>query len=396
MATPLVYPSGASLGCPNTYTAEVQWRGGGRVFVPASDLSDFVASIEWDRRLCETSQAKMVLNRVRASAECCAAFAQVEPAVHELMIYRDTEPVWLGPISGVEQKADTITVEARDISGWLGKIVNTVPVPQGIPTNSDLVDIAGNLIQGNLLDPLSCPSSTIPLDFINMLAYLDATPCGVLWNSGIRTAWTSYVLEIINNLSDKGFEWGVNLRSMYMRPGAGATPDITRPWTWPQARLQSDDLGGDITVTRSWDAGATRAFATSQQNQYAGRTVTVGATCTPYGRLDILARESLPGDQTPAEETATLLDTARELWRGRYPLPVSFRVNDGAKLSPTAPITVPQLIPGNRIDVTFADYCRPVNQGMRLVLVSGKWDQSGESIGVSLAPLLTTPTALTA
>lgn len=385
-----VPPEGTALGCPNTYSVAINYRGGTQQFIAPADIQDLIVNLSWERRLNETSSAKVTLTRVSARNDCCVDLGDITPMVHEITIYRDDQSVWVGPITTVTQTPAAFVIEAKDVSCWLSRLVNTMPVPYNIgPAPWDIVDVAESVIEANLLhSPYSCIENGV--DYPNMLWDLRAYSCGVTWNSAARNSWYVYVMDIVHNLAEKGFEWTVAQRSMIMRRGATIYPDPYDYWTWSQATLQTDDLGGDVTVTRSWSSGMTRAFASSQTNQYSGRMVTVGVNCSPYGRLDTLKSLNIPTEEenTP-DETKELTNTAVAMWQGAYPLPVSFKVNDNAKLSYDAPITVERLIPGHRIDVMFDDYCQPVIQGMRLILVSATWDQSGEKIGVSLVPLLT-------
>lgn len=378
------------LGCPSRYDAAIQWRGGGADFILAVDIANYIESLDWDRRLEATSQAKMTINLTQASEDCCLLLGRVEPALHELIIYRDGKPVWLGPVTYVEQQGASITIEAQDMSMWLRRLVNTVDCPWQMGTTGpwDICKVAESVIRGNMLNqPLSCPA-----DYANMLNYMLVTPAGINWSSKIRTQWYSRVLDILENLADKGFDWMVVLRSLIIRPSAPEAPVPGWPWSYPQAMLQADDLGGDVSVVRNIDLLATRMFATDQDNQYQGVTQSVGINCTPYGRLDERVFENIdPGDQKTDKEKQILLDRATEEFRGRYPSQAVFKVGDNARLSPTAPITIEQLIPGARVDVIFNDYCRPIYQGFRISYVNCTWDRDGENLRLSLVPLKFTP-----
>jgi hypothetical protein len=50
---------------------------------------------------------------------------QIEPYAHELSLYRDSELVWQGPVTRTVENRTTFTVEAKDVTEWLARCVNT-------------------------------------------------------------------------------------------------------------------------------------------------------------------------------------------------------------------------------------------------------------------------------
>ncbi len=448
----------AQLGCAETYSAALHWRGGARVYLPSNLLGESLAKVDWDRRLEETATAQVLLAKTSLADECCGLLGQIHPWCHELTVYRDTELIWQGPIVTVTEDADTITLSALDITAWLGRLVNTQPTIY--KTATDLTTIAKDVITKNLIDAaLATPAP----DWPGMLPYLLATASGTKIKLNRRGVWSDTVLNIVNKMADKGFEWTTVGRRMVMRPPAPLTSGA-------RARLTPDDLPGGIKVVRDGMDAATRVFATSQTDTEDGTTVTVAAPAATAicGRLDQIVRDSPRVDvETEAETTARrdaiktirdnkitaerndanadlnvilegpntvaerkqaearrkLRDTridqfnkdyeaqlkssdaaivlqerleviqvlgteARAALKGRWPTPIGITVQDGAQLSPSAPLTLTELVPGERVDVVTVGYCMAVSQPMRLSKVTGTWDNDrGEAIGISLVPL---------
>lgn len=91
--------------------------------------------------------------------------------------------------------------------------------------------------------------------------------------------------------------------------------------------------------------------------------------------------------QEAAEVKKILTGLAKQTLAGRWPPPTSITVQQNARLSSEAPITVDELVAGERIDVAAVGFCSPITQAMKLTAVRGTWNQSGEEIGVSLTPL---------
>lgn len=361
------------LGCAGEYRAEVHWRGGGRLF--AAHDPKMVTAASWERLLSDTSTSQVVLAKSGADASCCARLGQIEPWCHELTMYRDEELVWQGPITKVTESRAGIVVDACDITGWLARLVNrfALAYKQG---SMDATAIALDIITKALNDKVM----SVPVDYAGILAYVVRQDCGSKpgFNKG---PWIAYVLDILIELAKYGFTWTTVGRSLLLR-------DRLTDKALPQAQLTGEHLLGDVQVVRAGESAATTCFATTQTDDPAagpGLTVWTGKTGTPYGRLDTLLHMQ---DEQATE--ADLLRAAVMALGGRYPAPLSISVPEGSQLSPLAPVTVQQLVCGERIDVALPDFCRPVTQGFRLSKVSGTWASEGEQIAVSLVPLNST------
>ncbi|MEU6932887.1 hypothetical protein AB0A05_27435 [Streptomyces sp. NPDC046374] len=504
-------PSVGTLGCAHRYQAAIHFRGGERAFIPASRLADTVTEVSWERRLNETSGARVTLAKRQLDPACCADLGDTDPWCHELSVYRDSDLVWQGPIIRVTEEETQFTIEAQDITAWYARLVNTKPTNF---TNMDPGWIASVIALSNLSGPLSAPTN----DWPNILrySYYEENPrarTSVLRNKSI---WTDKVLAIIQDLAAKGFEWTTLGRALVVRPPKDESRDRAR------ARLVPEHLPGGISVIKDGESAATRVFVTNQTDDNPGMTVSVGRSKAEQvcGRLDMLVRDNPRVEvETPQQEQArkdaiskrrdqredaasdkfdksskgardrydakqdarraaanrelkriaalpdstcnrkckddasdderdardkdiqgyrktrdaeidgyrkirdkevqnarVLYDQelaasnaaiqkrvddetrkimtalARQTLSGRWPVPVVITVQDGARLSSEAPITVEDLVPGERIDVAATGFCRPVAQAMRLATVSGSWSGSTEQIRISLTPLTPPPT----
>lgn len=477
------YDPSAQLGCALTYSAAIHWRGGARVYIPPNMLDDRLSAVQWERRLTETAPARIVISKASMADECCGLLGAIHPWCHELSIYRDAELVWQGPVSRVSEDMASVTVEALDVTAWLARLQNTYLL--NYKSGADPVTIARAFITSNLNDPaLSTPVK----DWPGILPYLATTATTTKVKLNRRAVWSDMVLNIVNNLAAKGFEWTTVGRRMVMRPPATSASRA-------RARLTPDDLPGGIQVARDGTETATRVYATSQSTEQDGITVSTGikAASAVCGRIDQVVRDNPRVDvETDAEKEArlkvitdrrdkreddaddvydsrvtarrnqanadlkavsalsdsscnakckadrrddiredrdadiqvyrktrdrakqtarnqyenelrlsnaeiaaeereaiaeVLLTEAKAALKGRWPTPVGITVQDGAQLSTTAPLTVRELVPGERVDVATVGYCQSITQAMRLSRVSGTWGQGGEAIGISLVPL---------
>ncbi|MFI9463752.1 hypothetical protein [Streptomyces xiamenensis] len=367
------------LGCAQEYRAVIHWRGGGRPYTSPAISS--LTSVSWSRSLNDISEASITVAKSGAGPECCAQLGAIHPWVHELTIYRDRDLVWQGPVSAVVESRDSIRIDALDVIAWLGRTVNTTLL-RYVTANADAGGrrrgpvqwIAEHIIRTNLTSALS-----VPPDYPGMLNYIvrqdGPTTRFEMDGESNSAVWSAYLLTVMEELAKRGLEYTTVGRTLLLRGPA----DETTP---AQARLGLADIAGDVEVIRDGASAATHGWATTQRaNQIDdGRTAGWGATGTPYGRLDWLVTSEAD------TEDAELLDMAKEARRGRYPAPTGISIPSGSRLAATAPVTMQQLVAGERIDVSTASYCMETVQAFRVGDVEVSWGNSGEQVAVSLVP----------
>jgi len=93
--------------------------------------------------------------------------------------------------------------------------------------------------------------------------------------------------------------------------------------------------------------------------------------------------KAMQGTRLIEEITAT---AQRGLARGRYP---HFLRMAGSTLTPQAPVTLQELIPGARIrlDLDPEQWLRPVNTPLRLTDVEVSFDPDGETVQITCEPV---------
>ncbi|MFE7105640.1 hypothetical protein ACFU98_10555 [Streptomyces sp. NPDC057575] len=369
------------LGCASTYSAVVHWRGGAQPYAALDTLT----AVSWSRTINDVSEASVTVAKGDVSADCCGQLGDVAPWVHELTIYRDGELVWQGPIQRVVMRRDAITLEAADVFSWFDHLVNTfqvrytsiTPDAQG-RKRAPITYIAENHIRLNL-----SAFQLADVDYPGILPYIVRRDAGLFPikvekdGSSNQTVWTEYLGDILREWTKRGLTWTTVGRSLLLRGRHTTQARAT-------ARLTLNHFAGDIEVIKDGREGGTYGFATSQQSQDIsdGRTVGTGRTRTAYGRLDVLVRLQ--------EEDASATDlrsAALDAIAGRYPVPLVINVPDNAQLTTDAPVSIRQLVPGERIDLLADVLCTPIEAGFMLSDVEVTWDQGGEKVGIALIPL---------
>lgn len=370
-----------NLGCATKYTALIHWRGGARPY-DGGELVE-LTDVKWGRTINDVSEASATVLASDVSSGCWKALKKVAPWVHELTLYRDSELVWQGPITRTTRTARAITFEAKDVFAWFDKLVNTYRVTYTQATPDELGRRSGNIVyiaRNHIRLNMTLSSLNGTQDYAGIMDYIVAMESGLPTitvekdGSSNRTVWTAFLGDILREWTKRGLAWTTVGRSLVLRgkPNSSARA---------QGRLTLDDFLGDVEIITDGEQAATYGFATTQQGQDIsdGKTVGAGRWATPYGRLDALAilQEEKISD-------AELRGAAWEAQAGRYPAPVTISVPDGAQVSPEAPVTVRQLVPGERFDVFAGD---ELEQGFILSDVETTWQNQSEKVAITLVPL---------
>ncbi|NDK24632.1 hypothetical protein FSY75_09120 [Streptomyces sp. TR1341] len=373
----------AELGCAQEYRAVVHWRGGSRPFT--SPGVSALTSVKWNRTVNDTSEATIVIATGVAGRECCGLLGQIEPYVHELSLYRDSELVWQGPVTRTVENRTTFTVEAKDVTEWLARCVNTTLLrylstnPADPMHGGPVQEIAETIIRLNLETTgfSSGPDWPVMLDYI---VRDDDTVDTFFEKDGSDNAsvWIVPILQILDDeLVTRGLEYTT----------VGRTLILGRPQTTDdpaQARLTLEHFAGDVQITRDGANAATLVWVTNQNDQeITGTQFGVSGVISPYyGRLDTLIRTQAEG-----LTAYDLWQIARASYNGRNPVPTSLSIPEGSSLAASAPVSMRQLVPGVRLDVVATDMCNDLSQPYRLSDVDVDWGDTGEKVGVSLVPI---------
>lgn len=392
------------LGCATSYRVEVyllqrvdnQGNPLPRPQMRFLGVLEGVTNVLWGRRLRSFSEAVITLDLTDTSPECCRMFDIIGRSVRvaQIRIWRDEVQVWEGEVmQASEITGSTVkTITARDMLQRIDDTVNPpdpkdsidYPNPSGqrglwyteVPVTSIAYDIAwrnltdtrySNPIDDTLiLEQMVVEEVTDPDDVVSFRPGEKVDTVGELW----QMLGQSYGLDFtcINR----------SIRLQRRR----TTQDQT------YARLTTEHIIGEAEARSNGNEAATRGWSTTQKeddtqprgqetNEYwPGLTDNVGVTGTRYGRIDYLNRIQ----DNNADESDVLSSARRAAW-GRNPPPSEILLPTSAQFSPSTPLTMPELVPGMRIDF-FAEegLCRPIRQGMRLLAVEVTWSPSGANV----------------
>jgi hypothetical protein len=353
-----------------------------------------ITQIVWTRRLRDFSEAEIDLDFNQASPECCRMFDILANSVRvaQIRIWRDDVQVWEGEVmQTIETTGTTVkTINARDMVQRLDDTVNHFTLNY---VDTSVTEIAFDIIERNLLDPLYLDplDDTLILDQIVVETVTDPDDV-ISYRPGAKIATVGELLRTLGQ--SYGLDFTTINRSIRLQRRR-TTQDQT------YARLNTQHLIGEADARSNGNEAATRGWATTQLEDatqpksgevdpnWPGITQNFGVTGSRYGRIDILNRVQ----DNNADAGDVLSSAKRAVW-GRNPPPSEILLPTTAQLAPSAPLTMPELVPGMRIDFFAEDgLCRPIRQGMRLLGVEVTWTPSGantnegEEVAVELSTL---------
>lgn len=309
--------------------------------------ADTLLEVEWYRVLDDVSSARIL---VQPTGDCCQAMARVRPWRHKLVIWRDGQLAWEGPVVLPSWSADGIEVHALDIIGWLDK---RVPHTDAVFLGSDLADVASWLIADGFEpdDPGHNVQVVAPTRVIGDREYQrDVGQTG----------------DHLRNLADTGLDFTAIGSKIIIMPEDFCTR---------VGSLTDVDFPEGLTVSEDGTALATR-WVVHGKDDVRGEA---GGRDPYYGLLERSVEE------TSILDDASATAAARSRRSGTVPAPV-FLDSQNATLAPDAAVDVPSLVPGWCVDVTTTATCRTITQSLKIIGVKVVESGQGESVGVTLAP----------
>ncbi|MFI7467401.1 hypothetical protein [Nonomuraea sp. NPDC049646] len=330
-----------AVGC-GVHAAEIFDRDGARVAV-----AEKLIEVEWTRVLDGVSSARVF---VQPDDDCCERLGRVRSWRHRLVIWRDGEPVWEGPVRRPVWSAAGVEIPALDILSWLD-----VRVPHETISfrGEDLIDIAAWLIRDGFApdDPGHQVQIVGPSRILGDRDYtLDVGQTG----------------DHLRDLAATGIDYTAVGRTIVLLPEDHCAR---------VGSLTDADFPDGLNVAEEGGALATRWIIHGHEDVKG----TAGGTHPYYGLLERVT------DETSVLDDASAAAAARARLRASSPAPV-FLDSSQTTLAPDAGVDVPSLVPGWCVDVTTTATCRNIAQSLKILGVRVRETADGESVSVQLAP----------
>lgn len=315
-------------------------------------------SIEWGRELNGITRPQIVVD----PAKCTPALADVHPWAHSLIVFRNEERVWEGPIRQRRDTAKGLIITASDVLGWTER--RAVAVGR---------NVAGGLVRAQMLWAIQ---QAFAADDPNVLAYVQQMGTPTELADLVVTAGEKYQWDVLSDMGGSGGRFTALGRSILLWDEAtnlGRLRDLS-----PENHLLED-----VDLYEDGDSLATRVVSRNDNGLVRSATPPTGAGAVDpfYGLVETIVASSAT---TAAGVTRTAQATANKA----YPTPLTIDVPSTAALRCDAPFPIRDLVPGMLVPVqTTTATARQVSATFVLTAVKVT-QQAGrdEVVTITLAP----------
>ena len=328
---------------------------------------DRTTSIAYGRVKDDISDA---LVHIPTSADCCGDLADLEPVRHELVIFRDGQRVWEGPITRITYTDQDVEIAAKDVMFWPYRTIMRSEYDNSYPNIVHGTDRIGLILRNELArkERQSPP--------INVLPFLQIhTDDDTARTSRHTLPYQKTVWEEIDDLAAKaGLDYTVVGRAIHVQDTSfliGQTPLAT----------EADFLGGVVVTCYGMDL-CTYSAVTDGKGNF-GWDI---RDQMYYGEVEMLATaydENETADPTPSE----LHSQAQRNLSQRFPMPIEVRIPDNSQINPNSEaFSFDLLVPGVKVPLMATAGCRQLRQDQKIDKVDVRQDDKGEVVTMTLIP----------
>lgn len=330
------------LGTEDYAVAVTDWAAGRLVW--QSDERSII-SAAWGRERSEMSKA-----------ECRAVVPphiadRVEPWMHTLTIYRGGRVVWHGVIVRVTATAGVLDIEASDGSVFFAR--RRVPIGRTWAQH-DATQVMRTMVED------ACGFADAA-GLVEGMATMESR----VWVTAGWTPAECMLVDVVDELVDQGLVWTVAAGRLLVGP-IGATHT--------SAPLSDRDFGGELSVVK--DGGQVVTDVHVQGKGVWGQHM---AEASPLGLVQAIEKADGVVHEDEARQVAERIVAESSVTPRRLVVP------SGARLLPTAPISVEELVPGARVPVSSSQTGVTVAAVMAVKEVSVSVDDDGEDVKVTLS-----------
>lgn len=323
--------------------------------VPVAPI-ETASSLSWNRLLNDISAAEV--NVLTGShGDCCSVYGKIGTWGHSIVMFRDGERVWEGPITNIKWRPGGVTIAAKDVLAW--GMVRRTPA-RAVTAPAFAVDELNNAIVATYA--------------VHNPGQIVVTTLG----SGTGPQVTRDV-QANGGLMDDQYQELVKGGALFTVVGRNIV-------LWPNTTIigrtaplvPADHMTGDVEVEEDGFALATDTAAAND----AGVVGTYSPGLDPfYGQVEQLVSSN-------GQTTASLSSVARQWQEQHYPAPLAVNVPAGSVLSCDAPFGIEELVAGTLVQVKVdGGMCKTVEATQQLSAVEVTSSSEGERVAVTLLPL---------
>lgn len=363
-----------SLGC-GTHRVFVYDRGGKILRGEITPLT----SVQWTRNRDEMGNCLIVTNGF--GSDCGSLLKATHTWMNELVVYRDGERVFEGPITLIEDSRDGFKIEAKDVLGYVYRrilrqgfndsyhVVNGVV--EGLPS---VVERATQIIADALVrDDPNVLRHLTPLNYPD-----DARESRVVPDYSV-----SAYEEIDDMAANSGLDYSVIGRRIILNDthrAVGRLPEFrpeyfNDPPKITEYGMQLADYYASTNNAGLWGA------VEHKDSPYGGVEILVSS----FSEVGAAAGEKLSRAKQQAVRQV-LIEQAKRGIASRYPAPYVVRVPDNNRLVPETPVGINQLVPGVWIPLRASGTVIEISQWQKLDQVQVSEAAGDEEVRVTMSP----------
>lgn len=364
-----------------------------------------LANVQWGRKRDDIANCLVTTNGF--DQDCCELLGALQSWVHEIVIFRDGERVFEGPITRITYTSTDVEVEAKDVMAYLYRRVmrqgyndayrridltpKTPPKPVGVPGGGPYTIIGSGTVVSRALQIT-----------LNALAYRD--PNVLQYVTAIQYPDDATENRIVPDYSQSAWE---QIDDLAATAGLDYTTIGRRILYWDTHRtvgrlpeMRDEDFSDPVIVTE-YGMQLSNWFAVTDGNGVAGIAYPAGLNSSNwadlYGPVEMVtsaygeseASTETTGALTPSEKDAMVQSFTQQAQRGishRWTTPVVVRVPDNSTLNPQVNLGINQLVPGVWIPLRAERTCRKLAQWQKLDEVSVEETEGQEFVRVTMSP----------
>lgn len=228
------------------YTAYLHDRGGE---TPIGQF-DKITRLRWSRVMNDVSQASLVVSTPPEIPDCCSFYGDIRSIRHELVIFRNDERIWEGPVTRVAYFRDRVEIQARDVLFWAQRRVH----------RGRFADPANVVNQA-----LAALDDALRYDDPNIYRWAQTYPSG---GQTVRTAYNradGTYFDALDDYTDRGLCFTAIGRRVLFWPS-------TRQIGQTAVLRSAEDFLGEVSVVEDGLALATRAVTNGNDEEFGAST----------------------------------------------------------------------------------------------------------------------------
>jgi hypothetical protein len=338
-----------------------------------------ITTMQWTRQRDEMGNCTFTTNGF--GADCGRLLSSMHTWINEIVVYRDHDRVFEGPVTNISDSPDGFSVEAKDVIGYLYRRI----ARQGY---NDAFRLINGVEEGlmTVVDRAALiAADALVRDDPNVLPYLTA----LSYPDDAREArsmpdYTKYAYAEIDDMAaNAGLDYSVIGRRIIFNDthrAIGKLPELRSEHfaSPPVISEYGMSLADYYAVTNG--AGLWGA-AEHPDSPYRGVEILVSS----FSEVGAAEGETMTKEQQEAVRQ-TLTEQAKRGIASRYPAPYIVRVPDNTQLTPETPVTINQLVPGVWIPLRAKGTVVEISQWQKLDSVTVTEDKTGEKVTVTMSP----------